>query len=170
MRDAGIIAGDPSTSRVETRSDVLGVDDHGRVTSVRQSNDVHRTDDDLCIVTEFAQPTQDSYPRVLTAVASRTVLQPDPNHTSDCSGTVLTLARDTFVYDQLGAGSVSLGHVTSHDMERRDDTGRGMSTIHQFDTTWTASGNPHTVTTAAVAERHAPSPSTTIHSSWRSPI
>src|SRR5262249_28434262 len=48
---------------------------------------------------------------------------------------------------QLAAGSVSFGHLTSHSVERRDDTGTPMNTIHQFDTTWNPSGNPETVTT-----------------------
>lgn len=128
-------AAPPSTANVETRSDVLSIDDFGRVLTVKSSNDVHRDDDDLCIDTVFAVPTG-SNERVLSAVSSRTV--------SDCSSTVY--AREMFEYDQLAAGSVSVGHVTSHSVERRDDAGTLMKTIHQFDTTWNASGSLQSVT------------------------
>src|SRR5262249_16205580 len=99
-------AATPALGNVETRTDVLTVDDFGRVLSVRQSNDVHRTDDDVCMDTTFATPTG-SNEHVLGAVSSRTI--------SDCGGTVI--AKDTFVYDQLAMGSVSLGHLTSHHVE-----------------------------------------------------
>jgi hypothetical protein len=142
--------GPPQTANVQTRADVLAVDDFGRATSAKRS-----AENDLCMDTAFAQPTQSSYPRVLTAVGSRTV--------SDCSTHVI-LAKDTYGYDgstagSVAAGSVSLGHMTSHDVERHDDTGTLLNSIHQFDITWNASGNPSAVTTT----RDGASRTVTVH-------
>ena len=65
-------AAPPSTSNVETRSEVLSIDDFGRVVSVKNSNDLHRNDDDLCVTVVYATPTG-SNERVLSAVSDRTV-------------------------------------------------------------------------------------------------
>src|SRR5262249_45592002 len=111
--------GDPSaaqpssTANVHTHSDVLAVDTFGHVTSVRQSEPA-RVTDDLCVLTTFATPPPNTYPRVTTEVTSRTVYNSPPNlpDPTVCSGTLL--AKDTFAYDQFG-------HVTSHDVQRYDD-------------------------------------------------
>jgi hypothetical protein len=47
----------PSDGNVETRSEVQDIDDLGRVLRVAQANDVHRSDDDICVETTYAMPT-----------------------------------------------------------------------------------------------------------------
>ena len=129
-------AAPPSTSNVETRTDVVTVDDLGRALSVKQFNDVHRDDDDLCIDTTFAEPTG-ANERVLLAPAARAV--------SGC-GTAI-YAKESFEYDGLSTGSVSSGLVTAHTVERRSDAGTLLGTIRQFDAGYDAAGNPSVVTT-----------------------
>lgn len=139
-------AAPPSTENVETRSEVTSVDDLGRVVSARQWNGVHRNDDDLCIDTVYVTPTG-SNERVLSAAASRTV--------SDCGATVY--AKDRWEYDQLAAGSVSAGFLTSHTVERRTEAGALFGAIRRFDATYDTSGNLTSITTTReyVAKRSA---------------
>ena len=128
-----------STANVETRSEVQAIDTLGRPLRVAYFNDVHQTDDDLCVDTVYAAPTG-ANERVLFAPASQTV--------SACGATT-TYAKETWEYDGQASGSVAAGLVTSHTVERRDDTGAplGTGTIRQFDATFDAAGNPKTVTT-----------------------
>lgn len=128
-------AAPPASANVETRTQVMAVDGYGRVLSTRYLNDVHRSEDDLCVDVTYAAPTG-SNERVLSASSSRT--------TSNCATTVY--ARDLWEYDNLGNGSVTAGLLTSHRMERRDDTGALLETIRQFDATYDATGNLSGVT------------------------
>src|SRR6185295_4697216 len=125
-----------ATTRVESRSEVTGIDDFGSILSIKNSNDLHHAEDDVCMIVEYATPIG-SNERVLSAASSRTI--------SDCGSTVY--AKDLWEYDQLTAPQVSGGLVTSHTVERHDDTGALIGTIRKFDTTYDASGNPQTVTT-----------------------
>jgi hypothetical protein len=112
------------TKNVQTRSKVLSVDDYGRITSARNDNDVFRGDDDVCIQTVFAVPLL-PYPRVLSAPASQKVVDCD-KHT--------VFASESFTYDGLAPGRVSLGRVTSHTVDRRVTTGprlaRSVGSMH----------------------------------------
>jgi RHS repeat-associated protein len=123
---------------VTTRSEVRTIDDLGRPTSVKQLGDTDpaRTDDDVCIDTEYAKPNgQDE--RVLLAISTRKV--------TDCGTTIY--ARDTFQYDGLDVGNVSTGLPTSHTVERRDEAGAPHGEVREFDATFNAYGNPDTMTT-----------------------
>jgi hypothetical protein len=50
-------AAPPSTANVETRTEVRAIDNFGRVLTAAHLNDLHRADDDLCVVTAYAEPT-----------------------------------------------------------------------------------------------------------------
>jgi RHS repeat-associated protein len=122
----------PSTLNVATRSQVLFVDDLGRVLGLRNDNDIHRSDDDLCIDTLYASP-QLSTARVLDAEATR--------HTYDCKKGVV-LAHDEWQYDGLTLGKVALGRPTSHTFQvRATDNGALLDTIHAFDAWYDDAGN-----------------------------
>lgn len=127
-------AAPPAAGNVETRSEIRSVDDFGRVLLQAELNDVHRTDDDLCVETTYATPTGTNE-RVLSAIASKRV--------TDCGTRIY--ASDSTLFDQLSAGSVSKGFPTSHSVERRDSTGGLISTIREFDTTYDTFGNPLTL-------------------------
>jgi len=131
-------AAPPSTANVATRSEVQRIDDFGRVLRVKQSNDLNRTDEDICVDTTYAAPNGPDE-RVLSAPVSRTV--------SDCGSTSSsTLAVDRWEYDKLDAGNVSTGFLTSHTVERRSDTGQLLNTIREFDASYDTMGNPLTIT------------------------
>src|SRR6185369_14885353 len=68
-----------STNTVQTSSTIDAIDDFGRVTSSRSDGDLLDGNDDLCANAVYAQPTNNSGPRVLSAVAQRTV--------TDCAST-----------------------------------------------------------------------------------
>ena len=125
-----------SAANVETKAEVKTIDDLGRPVKVAYFNDVHQPDDDICVSTEYATKTG-ANERVLFAPASRTV--------SACDTTTI-YARETWEYDGQASG-VGAGLVTSHSVERRDDSGALLATIRQFDATFDAAGNPKTVTT-----------------------
>jgi RHS repeat-associated protein len=74
---------------------------------------------------------------VLSAASSRTV--------TNCASTIH--AKDRWEYDQLAAGTVSAGFLTSHTVERRDDTGTVLATLRTFDAIYDATGNLASVTT-----------------------
>jgi hypothetical protein len=130
-------AAPPATANVETRSEVLSIDDFGRVLSVKNSNDLHRTDDDLCVTVVYATPAG-SNERVLSAVSDRTV--------SNCSNVFYT--RDIFWYDGLAFNSVSAGHVTVHEVSRRDENGKVLDSSTDFSARYDANGNPIQITTS----------------------
>jgi len=122
-----------------TRTEVRSIDDFGRISSVAQLNDFNRSDDDLCVNTIYAAPTG-SNERVLNAPASRTI--------TDCTmPTAKVLSKDSWTYDKLAAGKVSNGFVTGHDVERHDESGALLGTVHTFDATYNSAGNLNTVTT-----------------------
>jgi RHS repeat-associated protein len=127
----------PSTDNVQTFSKVLSADDFGRITAAEYDNDVFRSDDDICIETQYASPTA-SYPRVLTAIASRRSI--------DCNKKN-AFASESFFYDNLPAGSVSSGHVTSHVVDRRaPNDGVLISAIRTAELTYDPAGNVRTIT------------------------
>lgn len=127
----------PSARNVETRTQVLAVDDFGRDLKVLYQNDTSRGDDDLCVVTTFADPMA-AAPRVLSAVAERRL--------TDCFEATGTWARETTQFDGLPSG-VSSGFPTRHSVDVCDADGTCSGTIRAFDATYDAFGNPLAVTT-----------------------
>jgi RHS repeat-associated protein len=133
---------------VQTASVVRSIDDFGRITSVKQYNDLVRNDDDLCIDTVYATPTG-TKERVLSAPASRSI--------TNCTGVPevkVTYTTDTWEYDtspagvKLPPGLVAHGFVTAHTVSRRNlDTGAALGDIRVFDATYDpATGRLRTVT------------------------
>lgn len=130
-----------SDQYIQTRVRALSVDDFGRPLVTAYDNDVFRSDDDVCVKYTYATPATPQ-PRVLTALASRSI--------STCGKgvTTKTVASDSWTYDARTDGSVTDGHITSHDVDRRaTDTGLVLNTIHQFDATYDGSGNLSTLRT-----------------------
>jgi RHS repeat-associated protein len=129
----------PATTNVATRDTVRSIDDFGRVTSVLHSKDIARSDDDICVDSQFAVPTG-SNERVLTALASRKVW--------DCTQkTPVVYSNEEWQYDALGTGAVSNGFLTGHSIERHaTDTGATLGTIRAFDATYDSVGNAVSVT------------------------
>ena len=132
---------------VLTDTEVLSVDDFGRVTSVAEFNDLFRADDNLCIQTVYATPTG-TKERVLSAPASRTITNcPTP------TVPLATYGKDIWEYDtspggvKLPPGKVSNGFVTGHIVSRLDlETGASLGDIRVFDATYDpASGRLRTV-------------------------
>ncbi len=122
----------PSSNNVQTRTQALAVDDFGRITTARYDNDLFRSDDDYCIVTTFASPAT-IFPRVLTAVAAREVIDCEKRN---------AYASESFEYDQLPYGAVSAGHVTAHTVDRREtSTGALIGSVRVFDAVFDATGN-----------------------------
>jgi RHS repeat-associated protein len=135
----------PSTNNIQTRSrvpkvdGVLAVDDFGRVTLTRYDNDVFRSDDDVCVENRFASPAT-AFPRVLTAVAQRKVIDCDKRN---------IYASESFEYDHLSPGAVTDGRVTSHIVDRRDTTnGALIKSVRMFDATYDPVGNVASIRTA----------------------
>jgi RHS repeat-associated protein len=135
----------PSTNNIQTRSQVVAVndvdqvDEFGRAISVRYDNDVSTSDDDFCVENEFAAPVT-TFPRVVTAVARRQVTDCDKRN---------VYASESFEYDHLPPGAVSDGRVTSHTVDRRDTTdGAFMKAVRMFDATYDPLGNVASVSTA----------------------
>lgn len=121
----------PSQLHVSTRSEVMAIDDFGRVTKLMQHNDTHRSDDDVCIETSFAAPGSSA--RVLGAVSARQI--------TDCK-LATTLAGERYEYDDLPWGQVTLGYPTAHLVDRRDaETGALLDTIRVLDASYDAVGN-----------------------------
>ena len=130
-------AAPPSTSNVTTRSEVRDIDDLGRQIAVAHLNDLYRSDDDVCVETQYAAPTGQNE-RVLSAPRSRRLW--------DCKEPI-TYATEYFEYDNLPAGSVSSGFVTSHSVERRaTDDGTLLNTVRTFDAGYDIAGVPTSVT------------------------
>ena len=127
----------PSTSNVATATEVRNIDEFGRLLTVRYLNDVFRDDDDVCVDTAYAVPTGQNE-RVLSAPSSRRLW--------DCK-TAITYATEYLAYDNLPAGNVSTGFVTSHSLERHaTDDGTLLSTVRTFDASYDAAGNPSSIT------------------------
>jgi hypothetical protein len=123
-----------------TRVAVTTVDDRGNVLAARDDGDINRTDDDTCITQTFAQPGTGT--RVFHALATREV-----NNCKTTGGVIH--ARETFEYDALAVGAVSLGRTTSHTVERRETTvGTLLATVRDFVATYDSRGNLATVVAA----------------------
>jgi RHS repeat-associated protein len=131
-------AAPPSTANVATRDDVRDIDDFGRVTSVFHSKDVARSDDDLCVDSQYAVPTG-ANERVLSALASRKVWNCNRKRS-------LVYSTERWQYDNLNAGMVSSGFATGHSIDRRAiDSGVVLSTVRAFDATYDAAGNASSI-------------------------
>jgi RHS repeat-associated protein len=128
-----------ATANVETRSEILEVDDLGRMRRRKQWNDINVADDDVCVEMTYAQPvTSDA--KMLFAAATRKL--------TDCGSSAVPLAQESWEYDTLAVGSISNGFVTAHNTERRDTSGRLLSTVRDFDATWDVpTGNPTMIVT-----------------------
>src|SRR6185503_2060691 len=98
----------PSDQNVETRTRAIEIDYYGRVIRAEFEGDVHQGDDDVCIENKFAFPVNNSFPRVLNALASRRI--------KSCRGET-TYASSSFAYDNLSPGFVSNGRVTSQTVD-----------------------------------------------------
>ena len=132
-------AAPPSTSNVQTRTTVRSVDDYGRPLSVYYENDATRSDDDYCIDTEFAVPTG-SEERVLSAPSTRKVWGCGVGASGGVSNAVYAL--DRYEYDQLAGGSVTMGFLTGHTVERHaTDDGTLLGTFRDFDKVYDSFGN-----------------------------
>ncbi|MFP2906014.1 RHS repeat-associated core domain-containing protein [Pyxidicoccus sp. 3LFB2] len=107
-------AAPPSTTHVATGMEVRSIDDYGRVLNVFYMNDLLRSDDDLCVETQYATPVGTNE-RMLHAARSRRSWACDKSP-------FLTFAAESFTYDGLPAGSVSAGRLTSHTRERYNTT------------------------------------------------
>ncbi|RKH32678.1 hypothetical protein D7Y13_30145 [Corallococcus praedator] len=134
-------AAPPSTANVVTRSEATDVDDYGRTLNAKHANDVYRTDDDLCVETLYATPTSTgAAPRVLHAPKSRRYWTCDKTP-------FVTYASESWRYDGLASGSVSVGRLTSHLRDRRDlTTGAILNTVTEYTASYDAAGNPSSVT------------------------
>ncbi|MBK7862262.1 MAG: hypothetical protein IPJ65_27375 [Archangiaceae bacterium] len=128
--------GSPSGEYTQARTDVLAIDNLGRVTRAQQGNDSFRLDDDLCIDIAYATPIT-GLPRMLDAKSSRKIW--------DCGGDYgpgAVLAQETWQLDGLPAGSVTNGFVTQHTRERRAmDTGALLDTVPGFAASYDGVGN-----------------------------
>ena len=112
---------------VKTGSAVTAFDDFGRVTDSTDKGDLaddnNVPNDNVCVHVDYAEP-QTAPVRVLNAVAQQTV--------QDCHD--VTLARKRFEYDELTAGQVSNGFITSSTVTRYDgDTHLPLADIRLFD-------------------------------------
>jgi RHS repeat-associated protein len=132
----------PADENIQTLTKTLVVDDFGNVTSIEYDNDLFRSDDDICVENTFAVPNG-TFPRVLNALASRRF------YTCGKSEPLgITVASESFSYDNLPPRSVASGLITSHSVDRRaTDTGVVLNTIRKFDATYDADGNLATITT-----------------------
>src|SRR5262249_34046880 len=127
-----------SDDNVQTRARTLKVDDFGRTLATEYDNDVFRSDDDVCVENTFATPTA-GRPRILSAIASRRLY---------ACGKATTFASESFRYDGLAPGVVSLGNVTSHTVERHmTDDGSTVDSIRVFNATYNSAGNLATLRT-----------------------
>jgi RHS repeat-associated protein len=128
----------PAAGNVATRVEVVEVDELGRYIKVYAANDVHRSDDDVCVETVYATPVAGGPRRVLSAMASRYVGFCDGAH--DPGGD--WLAAEHWEYDKLPHGSVSDGLMTAHTVERRDtQDGTLLGSIRELDAYHDALGN-----------------------------
>src|SRR6185503_13531997 len=86
-----------------------------------------------CIENKFAFPVNNSFPRVLNALASRRI--------KSCRGET-TYASSSFAYDNLSPGFVSNGRVTSQTVDNfATDTGERLPGVRKFDAQYDDAGN-----------------------------
>ena len=134
-------AAPPSSANVQTTTSVRSVDDSGRITSVLYQNDATLTDDDVCVDTTFAAPTDPAL-HVWSAVSTRKVWACGPK------GDGRVYAQESWEYDGLSAGNVTQGLPTAHIVERHaTDTGQNLGSVREYDATYNAYGAPITVLT-----------------------
>ena len=153
-------AAPPSDQNVQTRTQVLQVDDFGRPLITEYDNDVFRSDDDVCVENTFAAPTG-TFPPVLNALASQRVYAFRRGGAEKTCGNDVIFASESWTYDGLAAGAVSNGWATSHSVDRRTtDTGALLNTVRKFDATYDAAG-----TLTSVRTRRG-SATRTVHFDW----
>ncbi len=131
----------PLGDYVQTRFEVLTVDDHGRTLEAKNHNDTFQSSDDVCVELKYAEPTTSV--RMLSALASRKI--------TDCDVGVRrrTLSVDVWEYDALPQGSVSLGRLTSHIVERHSTaTGAALGTVREYEIGYDPVGNSNFVASA----------------------
>lgn len=123
-----------ATMRIETRTDILEIDDLGRARRVRQYNDTARSDDDLCIETTYATPIS-LFVRLHFLPATRRV-------TSCGTGRPRNLTFEYWEYNQLPVGLVSLGQLSAHVTESfATDTGQSQGVVREFEASHDNVGN-----------------------------
>ena len=135
-------AAPPSDQNVQIYTSIRSVDDYGRITSMFYQNDATQNDDDVCVDTTYATPT-DPTTHVLSAIASRKVWA------CGDKGDGTTRAEESFEYDKLVTGLVFQGLPTSHTVYRHaTDTGVWLSTIREYDADYDVNGDPIKVVTS----------------------
>jgi YD repeat-containing protein len=128
-----------SDQNIQTRAQTLAVDDFGRPLVMEHENDIFRSDDDFCVESTYAPPVA-AFPRVLNALSSRRV------YACGKGSNDITVASESWVYDNRSDGAVSDGHITSHSVDKRaTDTGALLNTIHDFDASYDGNGNISTL-------------------------
>jgi len=130
-----------NANNIATRVEVQEVDPLGRTVRVKNSNDIARTDDDLCIETTYASPTTGV--RILTA--------PKTTRVSDCgkAGGPYTLSFTSYEYDRLAVGWIGTGNLTGRVIERHaTDNGQLLATIREFEASYDSVGNAEYVVIA----------------------
>ncbi|WP_240359176.1 RHS repeat-associated core domain-containing protein [Pyxidicoccus trucidator] len=133
-------AAPPSTTHVATGMEVRDIDDYGRVLNVFYKNDLFRSDDDLCVETQYATPVG-SNERMLHAARYRRSWYCDKTP-------YITYAAESYLYDGLPAGSVSAGRVTSHTRDRYDAAGTFLESVLAYTASYDAlTGNLASVST-----------------------
>jgi RHS repeat-associated protein len=133
----------PSTENVATRSEVQDIDKFGRVITAIYDNDRYRSDDDICVEAQYAEPVGQNE-QMRFALSSQRIWDRNCNK----SGISLPYAVEFWEYDNLPPGSVSEGRVTAHTVERRaTDTGAPLGTpVREFEASYDVAGNPTTIT------------------------
>jgi RHS repeat-associated protein len=135
-------AAPPSDQNVQIYTSIRSVDDYGRITSMFYQNDATQNDDDVCVDTTYATPT-DPTTHVLSAIASRKVWA------CGDKGDGTTRAEESFEYDKLVTGLVFQGLPTSHTVYRHaTDTGAWLSTVREYDADYDVNGDPIQVVTS----------------------
>ncbi len=132
-----------SWSNVQTRYEVLEVDDFGNVLRANNENDRNISEDDLCVEMTYAQPTASA--RIFSALATRRITNCMPGEE------VRTLSFDTWEYDALPVGSVAVGRSTSHTIERHaTDDGQQLdpAPIREYEAGYDGVGNANYVVSA----------------------
>jgi len=130
----------PSQQNVQVYTSVRSVDDFGRITSIIYQNDASQEDDDVCVDTTYASPTNSTL-HVLTAPAARKVWAcgiKEDGH---------TVAEESWEYDKQLPNFVFEGKPTAHTIYRHaTDTGAFLGMSREYDADYDGMANPVKVT------------------------
>jgi RHS repeat-associated protein len=130
-----------SFSNVESRYEVLGIDDHANVLSFRNENDRSIPDDDVCTTSTYAMPVAGA--RIFSAVAAQVSTDCGPHDHHQ------VLRADSWEYDGLAPGKVDAGRVTSHSVERFNaSSGASLGVVREYEAVHDSVGNLEYVVTA----------------------